>query len=400
MSAATASARGRAGDGGRGPVFVRELTARAPGGVAVLEATGAGARAAVERLTGRALPAVGGLALARLVEGDDVLDEALVAPLADDGVELWLHGSPAVVARVRRALGGAAANPPTTWAEVARERLVDVAGDAGARVLLDQSAGALDEALDDLGRPGDDGARLARADALLAAGRAAAPYLVPPLVVLTGPVNAGKSTLFNLLVGHDRALATEVPGTTRDAVRERGRDGDLVVEFADTAGERATWDAGEDGQAQVERAGQELARRLVERADLELVCVPPDAATAGVAPVVRPRTPQLLVHTRGAASAPGAQTEAGALAVRVLEDPVAARRDLWRGLRRALDAAAEPWTPGRAVPFDPALLAALADLRARGAEALGTRAAAGGLAPAALGVALRAVAKDEVAPGG
>lgn len=83
-------------------------------------------------------------------------------------------------------------------------------------------------------------------------------------VALVGPVNAGKSSLFNALLGRRRALVHERPGTTRDVLEARTRIGDIDLTLLDTAGERETDDP-------VEAAGLALARDLVSDADLLLV---------------------------------------------------------------------------------------------------------------------------------
>lgn len=62
------------------------------------------------------------------------------------------------------------------------------------------------------------------------------------LTVLVGRPNAGKSSLLNALLGEDRAIITEHPGTTRDAIVEQGNIGELVLNIADTAGFRETSD--------------------------------------------------------------------------------------------------------------------------------------------------------------
>jgi tRNA modification GTPase len=87
------------------------------------------------------------------------------------------------------------------------------------------------------------------------------------LVVLAGHPNAGKSSLYNALLGEERALVTEVPGTTRDALEAEIELGGFPVRLVDTAGLR---EAGEE----VERLGIEVARRFVDAADLILFCVP------------------------------------------------------------------------------------------------------------------------------
>ena len=86
-------------------------------------------------------------------------------------------------------------------------------------------------------------------------------------VVLTGPPNAGKSSLLNALSASDQAIVSDVPGTTRDVIEVRmEREGRLIV-LVDTAGMRDTAD-------QVERIGVERARRAAASADLQLVLEP------------------------------------------------------------------------------------------------------------------------------
>jgi tRNA modification GTPase len=82
--------------------------------------------------------------------------------------------------------------------------------------------------------------------------------------VLIGEPNVGKSSLLNRLAGEDVAIVTDVPGTTRDAVREQIDIDGLPVHIIDTAGLRETEDA-------VERIGISRTWALIEKADLALV---------------------------------------------------------------------------------------------------------------------------------
>lgn len=86
------------------------------------------------------------------------------------------------------------------------------------------------------------------------------------MVVLAGRPNAGKSSLYNALVGEERALVTEIPGTTRDALEVDLSIEGFPVHLVDTAGLG-------DPDDLVERLGIEVAHRFVEHADLILYCV-------------------------------------------------------------------------------------------------------------------------------
>lgn len=88
-------------------------------------------------------------------------------------------------------------------------------------------------------------------------------------VVLAGAPNAGKSTLLNALLGQERALVDEAPGTTRDAIGVELRvDEDLSLTLWDTAGLR-------DGARGVEEKGLALTRQRLAQADLVLHLVAP-----------------------------------------------------------------------------------------------------------------------------
>jgi tRNA modification GTPase len=90
------------------------------------------------------------------------------------------------------------------------------------------------------------------------------------LIVLAGRPNVGKSSLYNALLGRERAIVTEEPGTTRDALEAGVELGGFPFRLVDTAGLRET-------DRLVERLGIEVTRRYLEDADVVLMCV--EAAT-------------------------------------------------------------------------------------------------------------------------
>ncbi len=100
---------------------------------------------------------------------------------------------------------------------------------------------------------------------------------IPAAIV--GRPNAGKSSLLNALLGYDRAIVTDVPGTTRDTIEEKLRLGGLTLKLCDTAGIHDTDD-------RVEQLGVERSRKALEAADLVLAVVdgsvPPTAEDLAV----------------------------------------------------------------------------------------------------------------------
>ena len=84
--------------------------------------------------------------------------------------------------------------------------------------------------------------------------------------VIVGKPNAGKSSLLNLLLGEDRAIVTDIAGTTRDALEESIQINGITLNIIDTAGIRETDDL-------IERMGVDRAKKLLKKADLILYVV-------------------------------------------------------------------------------------------------------------------------------
>jgi len=107
-------------------------------------------------------------------------------------------------------------------------------------------------------------------------------------VIIIGPPNAGKSSLFNRLVKGYRALVTPVPGTTRDYLSEWIDIDGLPVELYDTAGLRR-------GRGQIEKAGIEATRKLIGKADLVISVFDTNGRFYDLSPVKLKKYQKLII---------------------------------------------------------------------------------------------------------
>jgi len=290
-----------------------------PSGVAVIRLSGDGAFDAARCLiAGGRLPAPRRASLRKLVRPSDgrLLDEALVLIFpgpgsftGEDSVEFHCHGSIAVVAAVQEALGdlGVRAAEPGEFTrrafesgrldltqaealsdliaaetETQRDQALAQAGGrlrslaerwraelVGIAAELEAGLDFSDEAdvADSLEASGRSRLALERLGADVAAALATAPVAERVrnglTIAITGPPNAGKSSLLNALVGREAAIVTPVPGTTRDVIEVHMDVGGRAVVLLDTAGLRDTDDP-------VEAEGIARARARAVTADLVL----------------------------------------------------------------------------------------------------------------------------------
>lgn len=324
-------------------VIVAIATAPGRGALAVVRVSGAQAMEVAARIV-RPWPLVPRRATLAHVHdpvSGDAVDQAMVvayeAPATYTGeplVELTTHGGVAAPAEVLAALVAAGAREALpgefTWRAVLNGKLdllqaeavadlVDASSGAMRRAALAQLDGGLsrrvhalrDAVLDvealiayDIDFPEEDDGLIPRArirtacaravagiDALLATASAGELAREGALVVIAGVPNAGKSSLFNALLGRQRALVTPVPGTTRDAIEATMDVGAWPVRLVDTAGLRETTDV-------VERLGIEVSERYLAAAELVLACGETDDEVRRAAEVAGGMTEATVVPVR------------------------------------------------------------------------------------------------------
>ena len=255
-------------------------------------------------------------AFGRIMDGDTILDEAVVLVMkaphtytTEDTVEIDLHGGTYVVRKVMDLLirsGVRTAEPgeftqrafmggriDMTEAEAVMD-VINAESDMALSASVNQLTGRLrdeikdlrekilyntayiESALDDPENYSLDGFDesinasvnevLSRIDTLLASSDEGRIIKEGIRTAIVGRPNAGKSSILNLLLGENRAIVTDVEGTTRDTLEEYAEIDGIVLKLIDTAGIRDTEDT-------VEKIGVEKARRSIDEADLVLLVI-------------------------------------------------------------------------------------------------------------------------------
>jgi tRNA modification GTPase len=127
-------------------------------------------------------------------------------------------------------------------------------------------------------------------------------------VVIAGEPNVGKSSLFNAMLGRKRAIVTDIPGTTRDALEAVTEAEGWPIRLIDTAGLRSSSDT-------VEKLGIEVSREYIGRADVALACGDSDAAVRHAADAIAALTDAPVVQVFTKADRRTEKAPKGAVAV-------------------------------------------------------------------------------------
>lgn len=358
-------------------------TAPGRGALAIVRMSGGGAIAIGERAAAPWPRDPRHATLARVTSAEgETLDEAVVtyflAPhsfTGEDMVEITCHGGPVVAATILAAVVARGARPAEPGEFTRRAvlngkldliqaeavgDLVDAHSRAAQRVALAQLDGGLSrrivrlredvlgvEALAayDIDFPEEDDGPVAPArihsavtglladmDALLATAPMGELVREGAVVVIAGAPNAGKSSLFNALLGRRRAIVTDIPGTTRDALEAVTEADGWPVRLVDTAGLRDTTEV-------LERMGIEVSREYLERADVVLACGESGQSLREAETAVRSvsRAAVIAVRTKADTIAPAARRGMPAGALMVSAETGEGLGDLSRVIAAALE---------------------------------------------------------------
>lgn len=276
--------------------------------------------------------------LSDFFDGEQRLDEVLVTAFpaphsytGEDVVEISTHGGYVVPSTVVAALTGSGARQATPGEFTRRAVLngkldllqAEAIGDlidANSRAMQDAALSQLDGGLSrrlsalraellelesliayDVDFPEEDDGPISRdrietttktilisLDSLLATVPAGEMVREGAVVVIAGPPNVGKSSLFNALLGKSRAIVTEIAGTTRDALEAVIDGGRWPLRLVDTAGLRHTTD-------RIERLGIEVSERYLDAAEVVLACAETSHDLDTTVTLIRARTQATII---------------------------------------------------------------------------------------------------------
>jgi tRNA modification GTPase len=208
----------------------------------------------------------------------------VVCKIQDDRLEIHCHGGHAAADAILDALESHGCRV-VDWTEFpsedrierdARLALARARTDAVAAMLMDQQRGALARVLDEVDQSlaVDDLTRARQLlESLMQYERLGCRLTSPWRVAIVGPPNVGKSCLINAIVGFQRAIVFDSPGTTRDVVTASTAIDGWPVDFADTAGIRATDDT-------IESAGVARSYEQLMLSDLVIIVLDASATVA------------------------------------------------------------------------------------------------------------------------
>lgn len=272
--------------------YAAVTTGKGSAAIATLQIVGPEARAILQDAfrPASAQPAPlqpGRVTLGSIVDDDRVIDQVTVGCESTESLAIHCHGNPLIVEVIAQLLGRSGAalctpeqlltqlalleRPCSTIAVEARIAQLHARTLEGTKLIANQPhsglAGIANRWLEQVGTIKVDDIR-SDATEILARSEIAKLIIHGCTVALIGPPNTGKSTLFNVLAGRDRAIVSHIEGTTRDWIETQHRIGPLDTTLVDTAGLDAILTA-KDGNS-IDDEAQTGSTQILDRADVVL----------------------------------------------------------------------------------------------------------------------------------
>jgi len=269
------------------------MTGKGTGAIATIQVFGNSAKTIIKKIfkSVTAKPPTfkaGKILLGTIHDGFETIDQVTIGCEGPDNFTINCHGNPLIVEMIMQLLAKEGAKPLTSEQLLAKilsaqKQLNTIAIEAkliqpkvktiqGTRIIVNQIDAGLSKKIEqwqkNINKLSLDEIS-AEADEILTNSQTAKLIIFGCKVALIGPPNTGKSTLLNYLAGRQKAIVTDIKGTTRDWVSAQCRIEPLYVELTDTAGLDEKLAASADNI--VEKASQQKSVEILQKADLVLL---------------------------------------------------------------------------------------------------------------------------------
>jgi tRNA modification GTPase len=273
--------------------YAAVMTGKGTGAISVIQLYGGDAKAIINKIfkPKGAKPSnleSGKIMLGMIADANETVDQVTVGCEGPDKLAINCHGNPLIVSAIMQLLEHAGAKPITAEQLLAKILIADKHANTikveakltqlraetiqGIKIIENQIIFGLSKRLTDWLENIDTiplEQITGETEQILTDSRKAKLIIFGSKVAIVGPPNTGKSTLLNCLSGRQKAIVTEIKGTTRDWVSARCQIGHVSMEIFDTAGldEKLATAA----ETSIDRAAQEKSVQILEQADLILL---------------------------------------------------------------------------------------------------------------------------------
>ena len=273
-------------------VFAAVMTGQGTGAISTIQVFGDSAEAIIRKIfkptgTKPAKFKTGEILLGTIIDGSKTIDQVTIGCEQDNTFAINCHGNPLIVEMIMQLLQRCGATLLTaeqllTKILISKKHLETIAVEStlaqlkaktiqGTKIIANQiDAGLCKKAQDWLKNIDEIPLENIRYEAMqiLQKSQAAKLIIFGCTAILIGPPNSGKSTLLNYLAGRDKAIVTDIKGTTRDWVTAQCQIAPLALKLIDTAGLDEEFLGPKDT---VEKAAQKKTAEILEQADLVLL---------------------------------------------------------------------------------------------------------------------------------
>jgi tRNA modification GTPase len=270
-------------------------TARTAAAISSIQVAGVGAEEILKTIfkpfgqTHRSAPTVpfiaGSILYGFIVDNQKNIDEVVIGCESENSFSINCHGNPLIVENILALLqkhNVQIIEPNEIMIFLGREKFgdnaiaieADIAGAEaatldGAKIIAEQAKAGLHALANNWLKIGEIEDIKKQAKQVLADSKTAGYFITGAKIVIAGAPNSGKSTLFNYLCGREKALVSDIAGTTRDWLNAKIKLKKIAAEFFDTAG----LDENLIAQNTIDAQSQALSKELIENSDLVLFVV-------------------------------------------------------------------------------------------------------------------------------